>query len=77
MRPGSHVAEREARERGALRPGALRSDGAEGGVGGAVPILASAGDAIVFDKDLLHAGGPNLSLSGAIRYALYCRMRFA
>lgn len=40
----------------------------------ALPILCSAGSVIVFDKDLLHAGGPNLSPS--IRYALYARMRF-
>ena len=40
----------------------------------AQPILCDAGSVIVFDKDLLHAGGPNLSAD--IRYALYARMRF-
>jgi ectoine hydroxylase-related dioxygenase (phytanoyl-CoA dioxygenase family) len=39
-----------------------------------MPILCEAGSVIVFDKDLLHAGGPNLSAD--IRYALYARMRF-
>ena len=38
-----------------------------------MPILAEPGTAIVFDKDLLHAGAPNLSPN--IRYALYFRMR--
>ena len=38
------------------------------------PILCEAGSVIVFDKDLLHAGGPNLA--PGIRYALYGRMRF-
>ena len=32
------------------------------------------GTAIVFDKDWVHAGGPNLS--SVIRHALYARMRF-
>ena len=41
----------------------------------AQPILCEAGSVIVFDKDLLHAGGPNLS--SGIRYALYARMRFS
>lgn len=40
----------------------------------AQPILCEAGSVIVFDKDLLHAGGPNLA--AGIRYALYARMRF-
>ena len=40
----------------------------------ATPILCEAGSVIVFDKDLVHAGAPNLS--SAIRYALYARMRF-
>ena len=48
--------------------------GGEGGLGVAVPILAEPGTCIVFDKDLLHAGAPNLS--PAIRYALYARMRW-
>ena len=34
----------------------------------------SAGSVVVFDKDLWHAGGGNLSSS--IRYALYYRLRF-
>ena len=38
------------------------------------PIICEPGSVIVFDKDLLHAGGPNLS--AGIRYALYARMRF-
>ena len=32
-----------------------------------------AGTVIVFDKDLVHAGGPNLGAD--IRYALYYRLR--
>ena len=41
----------------------------------ATPITAAAaGSVVVFDKDLVHAGGPNLSPD--IRYALYYRLRF-
>lgn len=41
----------------------------------AVPIqTCTPGAAIVFDKDLVHAGGPNLT--GQIRYALYFRLRW-
>lgn len=40
----------------------------------ALPIQAKAGGLILFDRDLVHAGGPNIS--PAIRYALYYRLRF-
>mmetsp|Transcript_2343 Transcript_2343/g.6173 ORF Transcript_2343/g.6173 Transcript_2343/m.6173 type:complete len:485 (-) Transcript_2343:182-1636(-) len=85
VQPGSHITERAAREAGGLN-GALLSGAAaaaapaadrmagEGGGESAVPILAEPGSVIVFDKDLLHAGGPNLS--AGIRYALYYRLRF-
>ena len=83
VRPGSHLAERHARLEG-LPKGALHSAEADLTTGvaahsnsdgkGAVPILCPAGSVIVFDKDLLHAGGPNLS--PGIRYALYARLRF-
>lgn len=59
--PGSH--------RG---PGETRS--AAGGVRSPPrAVLAQPGDAIVFDRELVHAGGPNLG--SAIRYALYFRLR--
>ena len=85
MIPGSHTAERSAREAGRLgkhelhsRDGAASANAAvDGGadlLNAARPILASPGTCIIFDKDLVHAGAPNLS--SAIRYALYARMRF-
>lgn len=78
MQPGSQERERRAREDGTLPKGALHSNGERpecaGLVEGAKAILAEPGTVIVFDKDLVHAGGPNLS--SAIRYALYARMRF-
>ena len=75
VQPGSHTAERNARHAGTL--GAARHSFAAA-VGAAAlhhaaPILAEPGTAIVFDMDLLHAGGPNLS--PGIRYALYYRLR--
>jgi ectoine hydroxylase-related dioxygenase (phytanoyl-CoA dioxygenase family) len=76
VQPGSQHDERRAREQGELPKGALHSSTAATGAGSearAVPILAEPGTAIVFDKDLLHAGAPNLSSN--IRYALYFRMR--
>ena len=89
--PGSHRAERAARERGQLpkgalhspeamdeatpRPGAAAAAAAHVPARAARPILVEPGTCIVFDKDLLHSGGPNLS--SAIRYALYARMRYA
>lgn len=78
VQPGSHTRERIAREAGTLADGALCTDEAARvralDAASSVPILARAGTAIVFDKDLVHAGGPNLS--SAIRHALYARMRF-
>ena len=77
VQPGSHIAEKHARESGALPPRALCTDGAMATdplSAAARPILARAGTAIVFDGDLVHAGGPNLS--SGIRHALYARMRF-
>ena len=89
VRPGSHVRERAARVEGRLDSRlhcaeadtstqfstaddcVVTSDGASSL---ARPILCEAGSVIVFDKDLLHAGGPNLA--PGIRYALYARMRF-
>lgn len=68
--PGSQVAERDARESGALDPRDVRCGA---GVPSSRPIVVPAGTAIVFDKDLLHAGGPNLG--AGIRYALYYRLR--
>ena len=87
VRPGSHLAERETSAARA-DPNLERQDPAAPDVGGvgvdsapldpasnAIPILCpSGGSVIVFDKDLWHAGGPNLSAD--IRYALYYRMRF-
>ena len=76
VQPGTQQSERRAREGAQLARGALHRDGAVTGAGSeerAVPILAEPGSAIVFDKDLLHAGAPNLSSS--IRYALYYRVR--
>ena len=76
VQPGSQRDERRARVQGELPKGALHSSTAATGAGSearAVPILAEPGTAIVFDKDLLHAGAPNLSPN--IRYALYFRMR--
>ena len=78
VQPGSQRAERRAREAGELGRGALHSGDAVVGGGPealarAVPILAEPGSVIIFDKDLLHAGAPNLSPD--IRYALYYRMR--
>ena len=57
--PGSH-----------LRPAA-----GEASADGATAVLAAAGDAIVFHRDLTHAGGPNLSSD--IRYACYYRLSWA
>lgn len=77
VQPGSHVPERRARESAALPPRALCTEGAMATdplSAAARPILARAGTAIVFDGDLVHAGGPNLSCG--IRHALYARMRF-
>lgn len=74
VQPGSHVAERQAREAlgGRLPPGKLHTSKALG-ADSAVPILGPAGTVVLFDKDLVHAGGPNLS--SGIRYALYYRLR--
>jgi ectoine hydroxylase-related dioxygenase (phytanoyl-CoA dioxygenase family) len=85
--PGSHIPERAARLSNSPPPGALHSNAwRRGGLrdpafglptpdAAAVPIETHiAGAAIVFDKDLVHAGGPNLS--GHIRYALYFRLRW-
>lgn len=87
VRPGSHVSERQARQEGRLARGMLHSEEADVGTAfttgaeqansmapRAQPILCKPGSVIVFDRDLLHAGGPNLSSD--IRYALYARMRF-
>ena len=57
------------------RPGAAAAAAAHVPARAARPILVEPGTCIVFDKDLLHRGGPNLS--SAIRYALYARMRYA
>ena len=76
VQPGSHAEERAARQAGEVARGALHSSktitGSEA-LPHATPILAEPGTAIVFDKDLLHAGGPNLS--SGVRYALYYRLR--
>ena len=77
--PGSHVEARAQREAGRLArgnaPGRSTSleDSAPPPLEAARPILAEPGTAIVFDKDLLHTGGP--CLAPGIRYALYYRMR--
>ena len=71
VKPGSQAEERKVRLRGALPPGQLHS----GASCECEAILAEAGDVIVFDGDLVHAGGPNLA--SGIRYALYYRMRWA
>ena len=76
VQPGSHVTERRARENGEVPRGALHSpgalvhspDGSGPAVLGGTSIVVEPGTAIVFDKDLLHAGAPNLS--PMIRYAL-------
>jgi len=74
VHPGSHLRERAAREGGLLAGRALHSSHAYSHAT-ATPISAAApGSVIVFDKDLVHAGGPNLS--PGIRYALYFRLRF-
>lgn len=65
VQPGSHLEERRAREQGAVTGGHLHSPEAtvsgEAALSRATPITAQPGTAIVFDKDLLHAGAPNLS----------------
>ena len=71
VKPGSHTEERSVRMSGALQAGQLHS----GASCECEAILAEAGDVIVFDGDLVHAGGPNLA--SGIRYALYYRMRWA
>ena len=73
VQPGSHLREREAREQ---QPGLRRlHSGHAYSHETATPITAAAaGSVVVFDKDLVHAGGPNLSPD--IRYALYYRLRF-
>jgi hypothetical protein len=74
VQPGSQARERKAREAGQLARRALHS-GDTYSHETATPITAAApGTVIIFDKDLVHAGGPNLS--PAIRYALYFRLRF-
>lgn len=71
VQPGSHVQERADRESADGKNAGLRQYTAEE----AHAILApDPGTVIVFDKDLVHAGGPNLSPN--IRYALYYRVRF-
>ena len=74
VQPGSHTRERKAREQ---QPAGLRRlhSGHAYTHETATPITAAAaGSVVVFDKDLVHAGGPNLSPD--IRYALYYRLRF-
>ena len=73
VRVGSHHTEKDAREESQLN-GGLHS-GRTDAVPGTAIIIESPGTVVLFDKDLVHAGGPNLSPD--IRYALYCRMRFS
>lgn len=75
--PASHTHERAVRLAGQLADGALRSEGVSCGaesLSSSEAILCRPGSVIVFDKDLLHAGAPNLSPH--IRFALYARMRW-
>ena len=76
VQPGSHVRERAAREARTLDEGALHSRPTPPYThAGAHAIrIQWPGSVILFDKDLVHAGGPNLSAD--IRYALYYRLRF-
>lgn len=76
VQPGTHTAERAARESlgGRLPPGKLFTAAEDvKAAGRGTPILGPAGTVVLFDKDLVHAGGPNLS--PGIRYALYYRLR--
>lgn len=74
VQPGSHLLERPTREASDQTAAAPRCTAFCHGLEHALPITASAGDAIVFDRDLVHMGGPNLSC--AIRYACYYRLRW-
>ena len=74
VQPGSHTRERDAREAGLLPRPALHSGHAYSHETATPITAATAGSVVVFDKDLVHAGGPNLSPD--IRYALYYRLRF-
>ena len=86
MHPGSHIRERHAREAslGLNRTrenlyrrradGAALSSDESYDWRDAVPIQSERGGLILFDRDLVHAGGPNMSPN--IRYALYFRLLF-
>ena len=86
VHPGSHIRERHAREAslGLNRErenlyrrradGAALSSDESYDWRDAVPIQSERGGLILFDRDLVHAGGPNMSPN--IRYALYFRLRF-
>eukprot|EP00965_Chrysotila_dentata_P221951 6192686-Pleurochrysis_carterae.AAC.4 len=75
VRRGSHCARGRLSQPDELaREGRLLEHPSAPGASGTIPILIDTpGTAIVFHKDLLHAGGPNLG--PAIRYALYFRLR--
>ena len=76
VQPGSHVRECAARVERKLAEGALHSrpNPPYTHAGAHAIRTRQPGSVILFDKDLVHAGGPNLSAD--IRYALYYRLRF-
>ena len=74
VQPGSHARERAAREQQPAGVRRLHSGHAYTHETATPITAAAAGSVVVFDKDLVHAGGPNLSPD--IRYALYYRLRF-